>query len=165
MAYSIYTSLPGPPITVTNSTTNETTTLNPSPSTFRFLADNSTVLLMNNQVGQACASLLASSPTGQTPVLFSEFSTVPAPEQAVQYYRASSAVLSLDGYVNAATYQVEGTPDTPLPEGTNMELLSCLNTTIGSSLPLIDGAVGMSTMGGFNLVGIVGLVWILLFQV
>ena len=35
----------------------------------------------------------------------------PRPEQVVQYYRASSAVLALQNYNNTSTFEEEGTPD------------------------------------------------------
>ncbi|TEB28029.1 hypothetical protein FA13DRAFT_1765191 [Coprinellus micaceus] len=86
-----------------------------TPSTFRFLADNTTVALMDLEVKAECGSLLDSNAT-TSPLVFWESDTTPAPEQVVQYYRASSAVLTLDGYNNTATYAVEGTADSPLPD-------------------------------------------------
>jgi hypothetical protein len=128
-----------------------------TPSTFRFLADNTTVALMDLEVKAECGSLLDSNAT-TSPLVFWESDTTPAPEQVVQYYRASSAVLTLDGYNNTATYAVEGTADSPLPDNTNQGLLSCLNSTIGNTIPLIDGASGMGAASASQLVTLVGLV-------
>ncbi|KAJ3525934.1 hypothetical protein NMY22_g10373 [Coprinellus aureogranulatus] len=131
-----------------------------TPSTFRFLSDNTTVALMDLEVKAACGSLLDSNAT-TPPLVFWESDTTPAPEQAVQYFRASSAVLTLDGYNNTGTYAVEGTADTPLPDNVNQNLLSCLNSTIGSTLPLIDGATGLTTLPTGHLLTVIGLVlWI-----
>ena len=128
-----------------------------TPSTFRFLSDNTTVALMDLEVKAACGSLLDSNAT-TPPLVFWESDTTPAPEQAIQYYRASSAVLTLDGYNNTATYAVEGTADSPLPDNTNQGLLSWLNSTIGNTLPLIDAASGMGAASDSQLVTFVGFV-------
>lgn len=132
-----------------------------TPSTFRFLSDNTTVALMDLEVKAACGSLLDSNAT-TPPLIFWESDTTPAPEQVIQYYRASSAALSLDGYNNTATYAVEGTADTPLPDNVNQNLLTCLNSTIGSTLPLIDGASGLSVVPTSQLITLIGMVWWLL---
>ncbi|KAJ2915766.1 hypothetical protein MD484_g4649, partial [Candolleomyces efflorescens] len=115
---------------------------------------------MNLEVVAACGSLLdGGGNSSAKPILFSDTETFIVPEQAVQYYRASSAVLTLDTYNNTATYAVEGTADSPLPSNANYGLLSCLNGTIGSTLPLIDGAIGLNPLPSINLVGLVGLFW------
>jgi hypothetical protein len=59
----------------------------------------------------------------------------------VQYYRASSVALSLDGYNNSAVFAPENsTADTPLPSSVDTNLLDCLNGTIGLAVPLVDSA-------------------------
>ncbi|KDQ56798.1 hypothetical protein JAAARDRAFT_70481 [Jaapia argillacea MUCL 33604] len=73
----------------------------------------------------------------------------PLPEQIVQWYRASSFGLSLDSYNNSAalpsnmptsntSLPLPLSDDTPLPSGLNHTYLTCLNTTIGASVPLVD---------------------------
>ncbi|KDQ51590.1 hypothetical protein JAAARDRAFT_62468 [Jaapia argillacea MUCL 33604] len=73
----------------------------------------------------------------------------PLPEQIVQWYRASSFGLSLDSYNNTAALPSNMPPsndslspplsdDTPLPTDLNTTYLSCLNKTIGASVPLVD---------------------------
>jgi hypothetical protein len=82
--------------------------------------------------------------------VFARDASVPAvyPEQAVQYYRASSFVLALNGYNNSASL-VSNQPadnntapptiaDTPLPASLNTTFLQCLNFTTAFSLPLYD---------------------------
>lgn len=84
----------------------------------------------------------ASTGTSQKPVAMTNSSTQPQPESVVQYYRASSIALSLDGYNNTAALsdKVNDTdaPATPLPSNYDGYLLECLNTTIGSAAPLVD---------------------------
>lgn len=153
------TSRPGGPMSYTIFTSGAIAPT--TPSTFRFLADNNTVTLMRLEVEAACGTLIdRGSSYGSAPLVESD--TSPSPEQAVQYYRASSAVLTLDGYNNSATYAVEGTADSTLPENINQGLLLCLNETIGATLPLIDGAMGLQVTPGLNLAGVIGMVWILL---
>jgi hypothetical protein len=70
------------------------------------------------------------------------------PEQAVQYYRASSFALTLDGYNNSAALAsnapkdnataLPSMADTPLPAYLNGTFLACLNATAAFALPLVD---------------------------
>jgi hypothetical protein len=79
----------------------------------------------------------------------------------VQYYRASTVALTLDGYNNSATFNDDNSNEdamSPLPGGIDMDLLNCLNATVGEAVPLIDGAAGLSPMGLGNM-GMIGLVW------
>jgi len=72
----------------------------------------------------------------------------PRPEEIIQYYRASSFALSLDGYnntmalaSNAPSSNSSAPPTmspTPLPSNLNTTFLSCLNTTIGNNLPIVN---------------------------
>ncbi|TFK21339.1 hypothetical protein FA15DRAFT_645745 [Coprinopsis marcescibilis] len=138
-----------------------------NPSTFRFLSDNATVALMIFDVGIECEGLFDLSTFSSTPIAFTDSTGVggtagPGPEQAIQYYRASSAALTLDGYNNTATYGLEGSADSPLPASLDSELLTCLNTTIGVNLPLIDGATGLHAPIALHLVGSLGVILCLL---
>jgi hypothetical protein len=96
--------------------------------------------------------------------VFARDAAVPAlyPEQAVQYYRASSFALTLDGYNNSASL-VGNQPadnntappdvaDTPLPVSLNMAFLECVNVTTAFALPLVDGPHKLS---GGEIAGIV----------
>ncbi|KAH6908429.1 hypothetical protein BKA70DRAFT_268683 [Coprinopsis sp. MPI-PUGE-AT-0042] len=141
---------------------SNTTAAPSNSSTFRFMADNATVALFILDANLACGALLNSTTTSSNPVAFDNSTVAPSPEQAIQYYRASSSVLTLDGYNNSATYAVEGTPDSSLPESMNRELATCLNETIATNIPLIDGALGLAPLMKFQLFGSVGLVLCLL---
>lgn len=61
---------------------------------------------------------------------------------SVQYYRASSVALTLDGYNNLASLEddYDESERLALPNNIDTNLLNCLNYTIGASVPLIDGA-------------------------
>lgn len=69
------------------------------------------------------------------------------PEQAIQYYRASSVVLTLDAYndtalfiSNASSSPEDGDADhAPLPKWVDRYLLDCVNQTIGLAVPLTKG--------------------------
>jgi len=81
----------------------------------------------------------------------------------VQYYRASSVVLTLDGYNDTAalgenvTNAADPIYHVPLPNTTDTTLLNCLNETIGAAVPLADGAYALKVAS----LGTVGLVWVI----
>ncbi len=111
--------------------------------TFHILADNSTIISLIDSISLNCSTLInnaTSSPNNATPPLFNASDpTAPRPESAVQYYRASSVVLTLDGYNNtAALSDSNSTTNTPIPLWVDTPLLNCLNHTIGQSVPLLD---------------------------
>ncbi|KAK7012285.1 hypothetical protein R3P38DRAFT_1590134 [Favolaschia claudopus] len=100
-------------------------------TTFRLVADNQTVVDLIPVITSGCSHNFSSNST--TPTAFSAIDA--APEQVVQYYRASSLALTLDGYNNSAAFGPEGSAaDTSLPAGIDDGLLGCLNNTIGQSL-------------------------------
>lgn len=72
----------------------------------------------------------------------------PQPESAIQYYRASSVVLTVDGYNDTSASSTNPSlPDIPLPTTIDSHLLECLNSTIGLAVPLVDsGDGGVSTI-------------------
>jgi len=131
---------------------------NSTNTTFRLVSDNTTVTDLIVNIRANCSSSLTSS-TAATPSPFNESaSDAPKPEQAVQYYRASSVALTLDGYNDTAALEQEGTPDAALPTNIDAKLMNCLNQTIGLAVPLIDGAdVRWATPN----MGLVGLAWVL----
>lgn len=114
-------------------------------STFHVVADNATVVELMQDIEADCGSLInngSSTFTGsRNPVAMSNSSTSqPQPESSVQYYRASSLALTLDGYNNtAALLDNESAPATPLPNNYDGSLLACLNSTIGDAALLVDG--------------------------
>jgi hypothetical protein len=128
-------------------------------STFHLLSDNSTVASLIHYVDARCSPILA-PPTPRSPSrLNASALNSPQPEQAIQYYRASSIVLTLDGYNNSATFSnnPNTTPDSPLPPGVDTVLLNCLNHTIGQAAPLFGGA---SSLTPSPCIGFVSLVWV-----
>ncbi|KAG6853974.1 hypothetical protein C0991_011836 [Blastosporella zonata] len=116
----------------------------PAATTFHVLTDftTATSLIVNLN---PCALFLDLS--SALPMPYLQYAVTPLPEQAIQYYRASSAVLTLDGYNNTAVLFPQGsTPSyNPIyPGDTDLELLQCLNTTIGSAILLNQGPQGLS---------------------
>lgn len=88
----------------------------------------------------------------ESPVAYTATSAAPKPEQAVQYYRGSTVVLTFDGYNNSAVYvnQTALIPDSALPSNLDSEMLGCFNQTIGEAVPLVDqftvkGSAGYQT--------------------
>ncbi|KAJ7672741.1 hypothetical protein B0H17DRAFT_947604 [Mycena rosella] len=129
-------------------------------TTFRILADNTTVTDLISDIAANCSASLTSASTTTSPSPYNDTATLPPqPEQVVQYYRASSIALSLDGYNNTSVFAAEGTPDVPLPSGIDTTLLDCLNQTIGLAAPLIDGAGSRWAAAPDNM-GLLGLVWL-----
>ena len=108
-----------------------------------------------------CSSRLSSTSV-QGPLQYANDGTsFPQPENVIQYYRASSLALTLDGYNNsAATYAVQdgSVGDLPLPNTVDVLLLDCLNQTIGLASPLIDGAT-LQYQGGIGLLGVFWVLW------
>jgi hypothetical protein len=129
---------------------------NSTGTTFRLVADNNAVADLMTDIATNCSQFLTAASINATlPTPFSNASG--APEQVVQYYRASSVALTLDGYNNTAVFAPENsTADTPLPTGIDTNLLGCLNATIGIAVPLVDGAAGLSAPD-FRLVGLLSL--------
>ncbi|KAG5640995.1 hypothetical protein DXG03_006437 [Asterophora parasitica] len=127
-------------------------------SIFRVLADNETVSTLIGDIRSNCSSSLDSSLSSTSP---SPYGGYPLPEQVVQYYRASSIALTLDGYNDSAVFAPDGTPDTPLPSGVDTKLMDCMNQTIGLAAPLVDGGVGL-TVPNLGLLGLLYVVWNLL---
>ncbi|KAJ7057281.1 hypothetical protein C8F01DRAFT_330085 [Mycena amicta] len=130
-------------------------------STFHLIADNTTLTALIPTIASNCSSHLTStSATSNTTTAFNS-SSPSFPEQVVQYFRASSVALTLDGYNNSAVFAPENTTsDSPLPDGTDLVLLECLNATIAQAVPLVDGAMGMSMRASSASVGWVW-IWVL----
>jgi len=145
-------SRPGGPLATTVFVSNSTNT------TFRILADNVTISELINDIQSTCTIKANSS----TPVPYQDsLSALPQPEQTIQYYRASSVALTLDGYNNSAVFQDDGSPDTPLPSNIDNNLLICLNTTIGAAVPLENGSSAIFDSALRNqVVLVVWLVWL-----
>ncbi|KAI0365780.1 hypothetical protein BV20DRAFT_972680 [Pilatotrama ljubarskyi] len=151
-------SRPGGPMTQAAFSSNSTNT------TFHVVADNSTVTALIASIKANCT---VASNSSSTPLAFNGNASDPKPEQAVQYYRASSVVLTLDGY-NDTTSLTNDTnaPHVPLPTNIDTTLLNCLNSTIGQAVPLFEddsenSAVSSLAMPGTSLIGLAYLLWCL----
>lgn len=108
---------------------------NSTNSTFHVVADNSTVTSLISSILTNCSVDPLSAPSA-----FNGSASDPRPEEAIQYYRASTVVLTLDGYNNTVALGSEpNTTAVSLPSCVDMTLLNCLNYTIGESVPLISG--------------------------
>ncbi|EEB86853.1 hypothetical protein MPER_16040, partial [Moniliophthora perniciosa FA553] len=123
---------------------------NSASSTFRVVADNFTVTELIQDITSSCSSNFnqSTSSTTPSPINNTDSTSSPQPENAIQYYRASSIALTLDGYNDtSALSSDENAPPTPLPSNIDTTLKDCLNQTIGASAPLIDpnGALGWNT--------------------
>ena len=147
---------PGGPLTVATFTSLSGS----PPSTFYVLSDNTTITSLITDLSSNCTSFLTSTSSNSS----SPYINTPQPEQVIQYYRASSIALALEGYNNSATYLADSsTPDSPLPSTVDVNLMQCLNQTIGLAAPIPDSA--MSSRHGlpniFNIFGVVAIVWII----
>ncbi|KAJ7635285.1 hypothetical protein FB45DRAFT_482994 [Roridomyces roridus] len=135
------TTRPGGPQITAAWQSNSTT----PPTTLRVISDNTTVLSLMAAVSSNCSAyLLPSSITtdanASTVALQFNISNN-KPEETVQYYRASSVALTLDGYNNSAVFAADNTTaDTPLPDGIDAKMLDCVNQTIGMAVPLVGAA-------------------------
>lgn len=106
----------------------------------------------------------------------------PLPEQIIQYYRASTFALSLDGYNNTAALPANMpvdnntapwplSLDSPLPTGLNETFLVCVNTTVGASVPLMDiesrkfsaAQIAYSILG--SIAGFLTVAWVLVWLI
>lgn len=140
---------------------------NSTNSTFHVLSDNTTMTALIATISTTCTGI--SQNFSRVPLLLNSSDPLaPRAEQAIQYYRASSVVLTLDGYNDTTALQENSTgPDVPIPSWADTTLLNCLNQTIGESVPLVDAATttsfNLASMSQSPALGLLGLVWILCF--
>lgn len=119
---------------------------NSGNTTLRLVSDNSTTRSLAEIIGVNCISLMSGN---QSVVAFdsgsnsTNTSSGPFPEQAVQYYRASSIVLTLDGYSNTDVFNINSNTSVPMPSWADQKLLQCANLTIGKAAPLIHTPLPM----------------------
>ncbi|KAG5652591.1 hypothetical protein H0H81_004422 [Sphagnurus paluster] len=134
---------------------------NSANTTYRLLADNATVTSLIVDIKEKCSSNLNGSTSAAPSPYEDSLTALPQPEQSVQYYRASTVALTLDGYNNTAIFQQEGTPDVPLPNNIDKNLLACLNQTIGEAVPLVTSGVPGLTAPNLSVLALFWLVWTL----
>ncbi|KAL1674519.1 hypothetical protein EV122DRAFT_293377 [Schizophyllum commune] len=116
-------------------------------TTLWVVADNTTTTSLIDEVYSKCASSLSNS----TLRTVTAYTNNPPAESIVQYYRASSVALALDGYNDtAALSNDDNATATPLPEWRDTNMLNCVNTTIGAVVPLVnaDGENGAMAVIG-----------------
>ena len=118
-----------------------------SNSTFHIIADNSTVVSLIGSIRANCSGKFSDG-SSMSPAPYGSSTSDPRPEGAIQYYRASSVVLTLDGYNNTAALVSDANLKAlPLPSNVDMQLLGCLNSTIGEAVPLFNCAHGFAQSG------------------
>ena len=128
-------------------------------TTLHVVSDNSTVVDLLTAVKANCSSYLNLAGTSSSPAPLVD---TPKPEQVVQYYRASSIALALDGYNNTAALQEEGTPNVPLPTNIDMKMVNCVNQTIGLAAPLVNGVNAPYVVPNLGYLGLIYVIWNLL---
>lgn len=104
-----------------------------------------------NSVDQVFQTLIADC--GVLSTLASNFTL--NPNQTAAYYRGSSFALMLDGYSNGqpnitdtdgnSTTEVT-TPLAPLPSTVDTAYFNCLNSSIGTNVPLIDASSSAASL-------------------
>lgn len=123
---------------------------------FRVLADNLTVTNLIIDISDSCIG--ASNFSSVVPTPYNDNSTAPLPEQVIQYYRASTVALSLDSYNNTAVFGDENATNVPLPSDVDVDLMNCLNITIGEAVILMNGFTTFTPLPGLGLIGLAGMV-------
>ena len=126
-----------------------------SNSTFHIVADNSTVVSLIGSITASCSGKFASN-SSTSPTPYGSATSDPRPEGAIQYYRASSVVLTLDGYNNTAALASDGSANAKavsLPTYVDRQLLDCLNSTIGAAVPLFSSVDQDATVNHSNSAG------------
>lgn len=146
--------------------TEATFASNSANTTFHILSDNSTVSSLIFSIDANCSSFLSDSSSTSPQIYNTLVLGSPQPEQAIQYYRASSIVLTLDGYFNLATLSINpNATDFSLPSGIDMTLLDCLNQTIGLSAPLVSSAGLPRRSTGPSSTSLLGLLWLVCWMI
>ncbi|CAE6451137.1 unnamed protein product [Rhizoctonia solani] len=116
---------------------------------YRLLGDRDSVNVVLSALREGCSvtgAVFSYDPSASNSSL-----ALPYVESIVQFYRASSFAVSLDGYINSAAVATSAAssnstgqlvssllPPTPLPTDINREFLDCINQTVGKYLPLLD---------------------------
>jgi len=103
---------------------------------FHLISDRHSATEVKNAIQGNCSSVTVGEPTA-----FNSTNGV-RPDTVVQFYRGDSAAILLQGYDN--TREMPGRPDLvpnpPFPSSVNMSTWTCLNYTIGESIPLMNSA-------------------------
>ena len=133
-----------------------------SNSTFHIIADNSTVVSLIGSIRANCSGKFSDG-SSMSPAPYGSSTSDPRPERAIQYYRASSVVLTLDGYNNTAALASDGAAKpVRLPTNVDAQLLNCLNTTIGEAIPLFNSGRALPRS---YMTGTLGLAWVIFWHI
>ncbi|KAF8977339.1 hypothetical protein BDQ17DRAFT_1319079 [Cyathus striatus] len=131
--------------------------------TLRITSDETTITSLSNTLSSSLSSPLSTCSSANISLtepipLNSSTEAHPKPEEAIQYYRASSVVLSLDGFNNSIAYSknVSTFLYASVPGyAVDGNVVSCVNRTVGENVLLPNAGVGSGGMYSM----VVGLVW------
>jgi len=106
------------------------------------VADNATIQFLHAVMVDSCTNINANRngviKTEPRPYTTNSTAGVLVPQDAVQYYRASSVVLLLEGYNNTDALLAAGSGlMPPIPAIVSPYFLRCVNETIGTTAPLV----------------------------
>lgn len=133
-------------------------------TTLHVVSDNMTVSELIFNLKESCAIFFDNSSVPNSPSPFD--GTNPKAESTVQYYRASSVALTLDGYNNTqALSDDENAPPTPLPTAIDTNFLNCVNQTIGDAVPLIDNGALRPSSPQTALISLLFVFWYMLVRI
>ena len=112
--------------------------LNALARPFFFVSDSYTVNQVSNALAESCLISNISDP-----IPFNLTGNM-QPGNLLQYYRGDSAAILLEGYDNSKepSDSPNLVPNPPFPLNVSVDAWSCLNQTIGASVPLMNTASG-----------------------
>ncbi|KAF8997058.1 hypothetical protein BDQ17DRAFT_1249070, partial [Cyathus striatus] len=117
----------------------------------RITSDEITMASLSNTLSSSLSSPLSTCSSANISLtepipLNSSTEDHPKPEEAIQYYRASSIVLSLDGFNNSiahskniSTFLYMNVPE----DAVDGNVVSCVNRTVGENVLLPNGGWGV----------------------
>ena len=126
-------------------------TLRVPTTPFFFVSDNYTALHMKKTIRNSCWHI---SLDISDSIPFNSTGNIQW-ENAVQFYRGDSAAIFVPGYDNTKELPNDPklVPNPPFPQDIRLDALTCSNSTIGESIPLMDG--GLELDGFLAIVGFI----------
>lgn len=135
---------------------------NSSSTIIHVVSDWATVNALIPYIDNDCEHFLHVN-SSRVPIPFNGNGTDPLPEEAVQYYRASSVVLTLDKYNNTAALTGDANATAVLlPANVEMDFVHCVNSSIGQNVLLFSSASAVSPPGVRGLLVFMYAIWCLL---
>lgn len=103
---------------------------------FFFVSDTYSAGEVKGAITASCTDVTVSDP-----IPFNSTGNIQT-RSVVQFYRGGSAAALLQGYDNTvgSSGSPNVVPNPPFPPGANISMWTCLNGTIGASIPLMNGA-------------------------